>query len=136
MKFPKFISPDQLPEPLRSAVLSFIPVGIEENYRDDHDVGYCFIATEHFISMLEEHGYEPYTGVDYFDCRSHKFSDPENDPSFPYVNGDYAKWHYVAVVDGYAIDWTARQFYHGLPYPAIWSLEDWPLVREEEEEAA
>ena len=123
----EFISPDNLPEPLRTAVKKFIPIGIDEDYRDDRTVGFCFIATEHFVSLLEENGYPKYTGVEYFDRHSHKFNNPESDTRFPYPNGDYAAWHYVAVVDGYAIDWTARQFHEALPYPAIWDLRDWPL---------
>lgn len=128
----EFIDPHQLPEPLRSAVLAFIPIGKEEGYDIDDSIGYCFIATEHFVSFLEDHGYPKYTGVDYFDRHSHKYHDPENDELFPYMNGDYANWHYVAIVDGHAIDWTARQFARDLPYPAIWKLSDWPVTKEKE----
>jgi len=124
-----FMKIEELPPDLRKAVIAHIPKAKHEGFdTEDGAIGWCLEASDAFLHTLEDHGVDIGTGEELL---RHYIFKPlnkdeerlkEEDPflkSFP-LNPRSCCYHFAVKIGDIVIDWTARQFGAGNPFPAIW----------------
>lgn len=120
---------EDLPLKLREAVLAYIPKATDNGFDTrDGAIGWCLEASDEFLHILEDHGFDIGTGEDFLrhyifkplnKDEQHKQADDSYLSSFPFEPRSCC-YHFAVKVEDIVIDWTARQFGATNPFPAIW----------------
>lgn len=92
------------------------------DYKSAEPHGHCVEACNDFLKLLEEDGRKG--GIVTWNATDEKLSagdEPWPRKSFPWKWVDGFKFHAAVLIDGYVVDWTARQFDEDAPFPAVFS---------------
>lgn len=90
--------------------------------------GSCGLAVDRFLDLLDEHeiagGYEVhFRARDNITFRRSDLYAYEDAPHGWYLGGCEHPGHIVAVLGGWVVDWTARQFVPDAPWPLVFRLD-------------
>lgn len=120
---------DELPEKLAEAVRAFYPQAKKSKYHTPLGaLSMCIDASGEFAEVLSDFGFKEtkrrsfmreYNFVPDTDIDRRRAKRDRDMELFPFDERQW-RFHFVNKVEGFIIDWTARQFWASLPFPTIW----------------
>jgi len=127
--------PIPLPDRLAELVIAFAVENMDLTCQEN-SLGRCADMARSFRLFLQAHHHDAGTLVSW-SLERHGVAEDQSKMLFSapvphrYYHGLDFNSHYAVMVNDFVIDFTARQFGGGAPFPLVWHIDDAPVSEED-----